>query len=823
MRYPQNWLSQSRQDLLYGLRIFSRTPGFTLLVILTLALGVGATSAIFSIVYAVLLHPLPYSHADHLVVVWEKLARDQTGPPVFDSYSDFLAWKDHSRGFEQLAPATWAVGGQIMTGHGPARDVLAMPVGIDFFSLLGVAPSLGRTFQPADLRAGCTVVLKHSFWQSVFGGQPGVIGRPIQLDQKSCTIAGVMPSGFTFYPDALSMWMLITPDSPIARDPRHANVGVFGRLKPGVSLSQGQRELELLFRNQHRGEADPDPRVPVVYPLAEQFAYLTGPNLRLSIVILFAAVTFVLLIACVNIANLLLGRSLIRRKELAVRAALGSGRARLMRQLLLEGLLLSVSGAALGILLAMLAVHYFRVVNPIEMPPGTPVQINLAVLAFTVVLAFLAALLFGLVPAFKASRVDLVTALGAGSRTVSLGPAVQAFRGFLVILEVTLSLALLAGAALLIQSVSRLTSVPLGFQPDHVFSQSVELPKWSYSTDAQRARFIDELLRRTGNLAGIESSAFVSSSPLDYGRWGGNALTIEGQPQPNPATAPRDISQVSISPQYFQLMSVPLQQGRVFDSRDRSQSQPVAIVNQALVRKYFPRQNPLGRHIRVGEPATSAPWLTIVGVSSSEKSKDFFREMAWNEIPQVFRPVSQLPPSTGSLLLRAASDQLNLGAAIQKQIAAIDSSVPVGDLQSMRARLSHVLAYPRFRAVVLGTFAGLALLLAALGLYGVLSQFIAQRTSEIGVRMALGAQRRDVLSLVIRQGMLLVAAGLAAGLLAAFSLTRFVASLLYGLTATDPVTLAAVSLLLITVSLLAASIPAWRASRVDPMVALRHE
>ncbi len=345
-------LERLKQDLAYAARTFARTPAFTAVVIVTLALGIGATSAIFSIVNAVLLHPLPYPNADRLVVIWEKLTRDPKGPPVFDSYRDFQIWKSQSRSFERLAPATWATGGRILTGSGPARDVLAMPAGIDFFSLLGAKPELGRTFQPDDLKRGCTVVLRHRFWMEAFGGEKNVIGRHIELDEKACTVVGVTPAGFTFYPDALSMWMLITPESAIARDPENSNVGVFGLLKPGVSIERAQKELQLLYVNEHRKDAPAMRRSPVVYPLAEQFAYLTGPNLRLSVMVLFAAVSFVLLIACVNIANLLLGRSVVRQKELAVRAALGSGRARLIRQLLTEGLLLSFAGALLGTLLA---------------------------------------------------------------------------------------------------------------------------------------------------------------------------------------------------------------------------------------------------------------------------------------------------------------------------------------------------------------------------------------------------------------------------------------------------------------------------------------
>lgn len=817
-----NWLERLKQDLGYALRSFARTPGFTTIVVLTLALGIGATTAMFSIVDALLLHPLPYRNADRLVVVWEIQKHDPNGPPVFDSYRDYETWKSKSRSFERLAPATWATGQQIMMGIGRAREVLAMPVGVDFFSLLGVAPELGRTFEPDDLHRKCTVVLKHDFWATAFGGDRNVVGRHVELSQKACTVIGVMPSGFTFFPDVAPMWRLITPDSAIARDPENSNVGVFGLLKRGVSIERAQQEIETVYKNAHKGDPGGIKRIPVVHPLAEQFAYLTGPNLRLSVMILFGAVIFVLLIACVNIANLLLGRSLARQKELAVRAALGSGRLRLVRQLLTESLLLSFGGAVAGILLTFGTVHYFKVANPIALPPGNPVAVNSYVLGFTAVLTVITAILFGLAPAWKASRVDLVDALRASGRSASFSPAVRTFGRALVSAEVMLSLALLVGAGLLIQSVNRLASVPLGFRTDHVLSLRIELPKWSYAKSDQRAGFYRAILDRAAALPGVESAAVATSLPLQNSRFGGSTLAVEGKPQPDSA-ARRDIAQVSITPGYFRVMGVTLERGRFFDARDREKSEPVAIVSAALVRKYFPHEDPIGKRISVGETGAPKSWLTIIGVSTEEKDQNFFHQMTWEDIPMVFRPISQDPPFSVSLVLRTSRHESALDVAMQKQIAALDHTVPVGEVQTMGAQLSRALAYPRFRAVVLGAFAGTALLLAAVGLYGVLSQLIAQRTQEFGVRTALGAQRRDILVLVIRQGVLLTLVGLSAGILVALSLTRLLSSLLYGVTATDPWTLAGVSLLLIAVATLAVFLPARRASKVDPMVALRYE
>jgi putative ABC transport system permease protein len=820
--FGMRWLEQCFQDFKYAIRAFAHAPGFIIVAVLTLALGIGASSAIFSVVDAVLLHPLPYPNADRLVVVWEKVTRDPNGPPVFDSYSDFLSWKAKSRSFERVAPATWARGGQILTGAGPAQNVLAMPAGVDFFRLLGISPEIGRTFQPDDLTHGCTVVLKHTTWMTAFSGQKDVFSRRIELNHRACTIIGVMPKTFTFYPDAISMWMLITPDSEFAHDPENAPVGVFGLLKPGVSLFAAQRELEVLYRNEHRGDPGGIWRTPAVFPLAEQFSYLTGPNLRFSIVVLFAAVSLVLLIACVNIANLLLGRSLARHKELTVRAALGSGRVRLIRQLLTESLLLALAGASFGMLLAAISVHYFRVFSPIAMPPGNPVAINRLVLFFTAALATATSIAFGLFPALKASRVDLMDALRAG-RGSTFSRSAGAFTKTLVVAEVTFSLVLLTAAALLIQSVSRLASVPLGFRTDHLLSTDVDLPPWSYATAAKRARFYSQALDSVSVLPGVKAAAFVSSLPLSNGRGRGQALAVEGRPEPTVKTAQRDTAQVSITGGYFQAMDVPLEAGRTFDDRDREASQPVAIVNRVLARKYFPHEDPIGKRIKVGEPGTDRPWLTIVGIAADERDRDFFREMTWVEIPLVFQPLNQDPPSRDSLIVRTATERGDWGAAIQKRIAALDNGVPMGEVQSMDSRLARTLSYPRFRAGMLGTFAALALLLAAVGVYGVLAQSTVQRTQEFGVRTALGAQRRDVLMLVIRQGLLLTGIGMAAGLAVTFYVTRLLSALLYSIQPADVLTFTAVLLLLALVALSATLIPAWRAARVDPIVALRYE
>jgi putative ABC transport system permease protein len=698
-----------------------------------------------------------------------------------------------------------------------------MPVGIDFFPLLGATAAAGRLFQKDDLDRGCTVVLKYQFWMTAFAGQQSIRGKKIELNEKSCDIVGVTSPSFTFYPDAISMWTLITPASEIARDPENAHVGVFGLLRPGVSIAAAQDELSSLSMNQHRHDPKQAGLVPAVYPLGEQFSYLTEPNLRLSVVVLFAAVCLVLLIACVNVANLLLGRSLVRQKEFAVRASLGSGRLRLIRQLLTECLLLSFTGALGGILLAIGAVHCFRTASPIQMPPGSSVSVNLYVLVFAVSLTIATAILFGLIPAWKASQIDVIESLKAKGRTASLSPRTRKLGQLLVTAEVTLSLTLLTGATLLIQSVNRLSAEPLGFNTSSAFTMSIELPEWGYTNSQQRSNFIDNVLRRTALLPGVQAAAFASSLPLNNGRWRQEFLTIQGRPQPNPTVDALDVTDPFVTPAYFRAMGVPLVSGRLFEDRDRKESEPVAIVNEALAGKYFPNQNPIGAHIRIGISPKVSSWLTIVGVVANEKDRDFFNEMAWENIPAVFRPISQQPPLRGSLVVRTVMPSAALGIVIQKYIASLDSRVPVGEPETLDQRVEKLLAYPRFRAAVLSIFATLAVVLAGVGLYGVLSHLTAQRVQEFGVRMVLGARRQDVLLLVIRQGLLVTSAGIAAGLILAMIVAKQLSSLLYGVKSTDPWTLGGVSVALLLVSILATYAPARRAAKLDPLVALRHE
>ena len=808
-------LPGATQDLRYGLRMFARTPGFTTLVLLTLALGIGATTAIFSIVHAVLLQPLPYRNPERLMVVWNT-AIHQKGSKLFATYRDFENWRDHSCSFEQLDGVTWATAGALMTGRGSPRNVLAIPATPGLFSLLGVPPALGRTFQPDDLARGCTIVLAHKFWQGALGGQANIVGHELRLADRPCTVAGVMPASFVFYPEQTELWTLITPASDLARNPDRSGIAVFGRRKAGVSKEAAEAELRALAHQINGGIRFAAEMEPIAFPLQEEFTWLAGRNLRLSLIVLFGAVTFVLLIACVNAANLLLGKALVRQRELTIRAAVGSSRARLLRQLLTESLLLSLIAAGIGTGLAIAAVRYFASVNPVELPPGSAVAVNVPVLAFTVALSLLTTILFGFLPAWKASRVDLNESLKSGGRG-SQGRGRHRLAKGLIAVEVVLSLVLLTGAGLLIQSVARFASAPVGFEINRLATVEVKPPPKAYAAPAQRVEFYGALMRELRTLPGVEGAALSTVVPL-RGGGGSNVLIVEGRPEPTPKTAVHEISQQGISESYFRVMGIPLRAGREFEARDALDAPGAAIVNEALARKYFPNENPVGRHIRIlGERDA---WLTIAGVAADEKRTIVYQEMGWNEPPIVYRPLAQQAPASVNLMIRGASA---LSSMIEERARKLDPDLYIGKPQAVEHLAGEFLKYPRFRAQLLGTFAAMALLLAVVGLYGVLSQLVAQRTQEIGLRMALGAQKGDVLRMVVREGMLMAAVGVAIGIGAASLLTRLLASLLYGVGAEDPVTMAAVSLLLLAAAFFAAYVPARRAARVDPMVALRYE
>jgi predicted permease len=808
------------QDLRFGARILRKSPGFTAVAVITIALGIGASTAVFSIVDAVLLRALPYKGAERLVAVWSTEI-GQPGTKIFTPYRDFEEFRAHNHSFEEVAALTWARAGEILTWHGSPHEVLAIPASEQFFALLGIPAAEGRTFAAEDIRNGCTVVLAHSFWQTELAGENSIVGNTLTLNGKSCMVVGVMPRGFEFYPKQTSLWTLITPESQFSKEPFDSVVGIFGRLKAGVSIASA--EAELLELHQRVIKESPAGSwvaqiSPVIRDLREQFTWLAGRNLRMALLVLFAAVELVLLIACLNVANLLLGRSTERQRELAVRAALGSGRSRLVRQLLTESMLLGALGTVVGIGFAIAGVRYFNSANLVELPPGNHVTMNLHVLGFAIFLTAATGCLFGLLPAWRGSQVALNEVLKQSGRSIIHAGGHRASR-LLVVGEVALSMILLAGAGLLIESIVRLASVPLSFRPDHLLTAQVALPPQAYPKLNQRSNFYQKLVTELSVLPSVERVALCSALP-PYGGGGSNKLSVAGTATIENLEA---VNSVEIAGDYFRVFGVPFLQGRDFDSRDSEESQPVAIANDEMVHRYFPKEDPIGKQIKLGGSDEQLPWLTIIGVVGNEKRTTVYQEMGYIEPALVYVPISQTGGPSIAVVLRTANEPLSLGPVLQGEISRLDSNVPVYDIRTMTQRYSEFLAHPRFRAILMGILAGLTFMLAAIGIYGVLAQVVSQRTQEIGIRLTLGAKPGQIFGLVLGEGMGMVGIGAVIGILGALGLTRLISTMLYDVGPTDPVVFTAVTMSLMLVAFLACYVPARRAMRVPPMAALRYE
>jgi len=806
------------QDVRYALRQLRKSPAFTTLTVLTLALGIGATAAVFSIFDAVLLRPLPYRDASRLVAVWSSEIR-QPGSKLFAPFRDFEEFKSRSHSFDGLAALTWAHAGEILTWHGSAHQVLAIPASEDFFPLLGTPAKMGRTFGPQDLQHGCSVVLSHSFWRTELGAPRDIVGSALVLSDKPCTVVGVMPAAFEFYPKQTSLWTLITPESKYAKEPFDSVVGIFGRLRPGVTTESAERELIAL----HQPVAKESPAgswvaqiTPIVRDLRSEFTWMAGRNLKVSVLVLCGGVALLLLIACLNVANLLLVRCDHRQRELAVRSALGSGRSRLIRYLLTESLLISSAGTLVGILIAVIAVRYFNSANPIELPPGNPVEVNWHVLGLAVLVTLLTGFLCAWLPAWRVLRVDLIQVLKQTARTGLPGRSRTA-SGF-VIGQAALSMIMLVAAGLIIESIVKLSTVPLGIQPQQLLAAQISLPTAAYPKQSDRTAFYSKVLTSLDAIPDVEQAALCSA--LGPYNSSSSELTIKGQP---PFENLEAINRVEISNDYFRVLSIPGLSGRGFDGRDRAESQPVAIVNEQFVRTYFPQQDPIGRQIKLGKVSDDSPWLTIVGVVGSEKRMTVYQEMSYIEPSLVYLPLEQTSDASMGLVMKVAGNPLSLSPLLQRGISALDPNVPVYDIKTMGQRYSEFLAHPRFRAALMGILAAVTLMLAAIGFYGVLAHMVAQRTKELGIRMALGARKEEVLSMIVARGAKLATIGICSGTLAALMLTRAMKALLYGVGADDPAIFLGAAALLITVTLLACFVPARRAARVDPMVALRCE
>jgi len=815
-------MRESLADLGHAARALRKNPGFATIAILLLALGIGANALVFSLVDKVLLRPLPFRDPARLAAIWE--TTPNWDPKIFSNYRDVQAFDRQSRSFDGIAGWQWVE--YTLAGRGDPRRILGEGVTARFFETLGVHAAQGRTFGPADLSRGPVVVLSDAGWKSLFGGAPGAVGQALTLDGRVYTVLGIMPHGFEFYPRQALFWALLTPADEERRGASKAHsMGVVGRLRPGVSLDAAEAEIGALRTAVER--TDPDDILhagAMVRSLQEELTWLAGRGLRSGLLLLFAAVAFVLLIACANVANLLAGRALERRREIAIRTALGAGRGRLIRQILTENLLLCTLGAAAGALLAYAGLRYFIAVQPVEMPIGATDNVSLdgRVLAFAAALAVLTAILSGLLPALHASHFRLHDLLKQGGRGGSAGRAEQRFRSVLVVLEVALSLALLAGAALLIESLFRLRAEPLGYRTEGLLIARLDLRAAVYTKLPDRLLFCDRLAQSLRAMPSLEAA--VRSGRLVHAEAAGGPTARETG----------FIEQALIFPEYLRVAGLPLLEGREFGPLDTAQSEPVAIVDREFARRYFTGQDPLGKHIHLGELGSDSPWRSVVGLTGNIKETNPFDEMHWKVQPHVYVPFPQSEPNGGRqlvVMLRAGPRWLGaddrpldtLVAALRRTVGQIDPTLPLSEVTSLRQFLNEqAFSKPGFRAVLLGIFAALALLMAAIGLYGVLAQQVAERRRELGVRMALGATPGAVVGLVVRRSLLLTAIGIAVGAITAMAGIRLLRSFL--LTGPGrPLVLAGVALLMLLVALLAGALPAWRAARIDPAIALREE
>ena len=784
------------KDLFFGLRLIRKNPGFSLIVVATLALGMGANTAIFSVVDAVLLRPLPYKESDRLVVAWDK---GQNRGRNWFSAANLLKQRDENRVFDTLAG--WAQTGFNLSGGGVPERVEGMLISWDFFKALGVSPMLGRTFLAKEEYSGAprATILSYELWRRRFNGNSNVVGQSLTVDGQVCTIVGVMRPLFKFFYGP-EMWMPLTLDR-IDVNPNNSYLRTVGRLKPGLSLAQASAQWEGLI---------------------EPLQAVSRLGLPKGLLELFGASAFLLLLTCVNIANLLLARSTGRRRELALRAAVGASRGRLLRQLLTESVLLALAGGFLGSVLAVELVTFLPAMLPAELLSNSmQISIDHRVLTFTFALSIITGLFFGIFPAWRASRPDLQDDLKEGGWGSSGTAHHTRFRNILVIAEVALSLVLLCSAGLMLRSLFALKQVDLGFHPDHVVTMRFSMTQGNSSSPALIRQFYQRVLNMARTVPGVHNAGLsMGQAPWDSPVAG--AFELPGNP-PASTSEFRGAVYETVSPDYFRTLGISLLKGRFFSERDTESAPPVAIVNQTFVRLYLPAKNPLGQRVVVGkvagDPKSPPTAYEIVGIVEDIK----FGGPAANNAQIIYMPFQQNLPAGGSLVLRTSASPLRVAQSVRASLGQMDRETPVTRIKTMDQIVLDTMLQPRTQAWLLIGFATIALILAALGNYGVTSYYVAQNTHDIGIRMALGADPGEVLKLVLRKGMLLTGVGLLTGLTGAFTLTRFLSSLLFGVKATDPWTFAAVSLLLACVSALAIFFPARRATRVDPLVALRHE
>ena len=823
-------------DLRFGLRMLWKKPGVTWLVIVALGLGIGANTAIFSVVDGVLLRPLPFKNASRLVMVYEEMPKMGFLLGTFSApdYEDVVRQNHVFEGTGAYRHKNFE-----LSGVKQPERISGLRITASLFPVLGVHPALGRPFtEGEDKNAALLVILSYGFWQREFGGDRAILGRPIVLDRVPRTVIGVMPRGFEFplggnsnfngQPADLFVPMSFTP-AELQGLGNMYNHSAIARLRPGVAVDQAVSEIDLIlhrFQSQFPAVIRQDPNFELdakVMPLRQA---ISGPVQRLLLVLL-AAVGMVLLIACADVSNLLLTRAVARHREMAVRAAMGASRMRLARQVITESLVLALAGGACGLLIAQWGTVLLVRLAPSGLPLVSSSRINPGVLGFTFVLCMATAVLFGLAPALHASRTDLTANLKAGGRSGTATRGHRRLLGGLVAAQFALALVLLTGAGLLLRSFARLLATDPGFQPENVLSLRTSLPGATYTNATQIRSFYRRLIDRVSALPGVRSVAEATCAPLDSCEH--DIYTAEGSSAGQHGTNP-DISVVWVMGSYFTALRIPLIKGRLFGPQDVKRAQRVMVINQAMARRFWPNQDPIGRRVKNGSPEMDVPWMTVVGVIGNVKNGDL------NEatLPQAYIPYEQVDDKVVAgtvvdefrsltLMTQTQNNPAALLASIRSEIGQLDPALPVSDAQTMQQLIHRTVKPQRFNMFLLVIFAVLALVLAAVGIYGVMAYAVSQRTNEIGIRIALGAQASEMLKMVLTEGMRLALVGIFLGLVAALGLTRLIASLLYGVTPDDPATFCAVAVLLIGVALAACYLPARRATKVDPMVALRQE
>ena len=811
------WLGQLLQDIRFGLRMLRKNPGFTAVAVLTLALGIGANAAVFSVVYAVLLRPLPYKDPSSLIVLNETTPMVGT---VSVSYPNFLDWRNQSRTFSEMS-AIRGVGFNL-AGVTQPENISGDAVSPNFLSLMGVRPFLGRDFDASEEKAGTppVILLSYSLWQSHFGGDPNIVGRTIKLDDRSFTIVGVLPSNYRSLDKTdvmlpIGVWITDNSEDTKERGSR-GDLGVIGRLATGVSLTKARAEMEgIAARLAMEYPASNDRFGVALQPVRDAFV----TDIRPAILVLFGAVMFVLLIACANVANLFLVRGASRTKEVALRIALGASRGRIISQMMTESFVLAVLGGVLGLALAVAGIGGMSRLIPVDMLSGATVNLNSAVLLFAAGVVMLAAFIFGLAPALHLTKPDVQSELKEGGRGASVGAGQKRLRAALATAEISLALILLVGAGLMMKSLYRLLAVDPGFRPDRVLKLEMDLRTHQYSKDPAVLNFWQQVLDKVRVLPGVEAAAVGTVVPLtdSHSR---TDITMEGMAVPAPGNYPHPDVHI-ISPGFAATLGISLLRGRTFTDADDEKAPLVGIINAMTARRFFPNEDPIGKRFTFGHPsAKNAPkWCTIVGVVGDTK----LYGLANPARLEVYVPLRQDPASEMTLLVKSGANPAALTSAIREAVQSIDKDQPLFAISTMKELVSNSVATRRMTLVLLGLFSGLALVLGAIGIYGVISYSVAQRTHEIGIRMALGAPRRDVFRLVVGQGLKLAGIGIAIGVVAAFGLARLMSSLLYGISVTDFETFAGVSILLALVAFVACYIPARRAMRVDPIIALRYE